>query len=94
VESREKIAKYLKKNPSTTRADIVAKVKEHRAEIRQHVVDLLSPEQLISGGKLPRLFIADLNMHPVIFPQHILFFICGNSSCASWMDAQAELRKR
>jgi periplasmic protein CpxP/Spy len=46
VEGREKIADYLKKNPGTTRADIVAKVKEHRAEIRQRVVSFLSPDQL------------------------------------------------
>jgi periplasmic protein CpxP/Spy len=46
VEAREKVAEYLKNNPSTSRADIVAKVKEHRAEIRQRVVNFLSPEQL------------------------------------------------
>jgi predicted HTH transcriptional regulator len=46
VEAREKVAEYLKKNPNTTRADIMAKVKEHRAEIRQRVVNFLSPEQL------------------------------------------------
>jgi hypothetical protein len=46
VEAREKVADYLKKNPNTTRADIIAKVKEHRAEIREHVVKFLSPDQL------------------------------------------------
>ena len=46
VEAREKLADYLKKNPGTTRADIVAKVKAHRDEIRQRVVRFLSPEQL------------------------------------------------
>ena len=46
VEAREKVADYLKKNPNTSRADIVAKVKEHRAEIRQRVVNFLSPDQL------------------------------------------------
>jgi periplasmic protein CpxP/Spy len=44
--AREKVAEYLKKNPNTSRADIVAKVKEHRDEIRQRVVKFLSPEQL------------------------------------------------
>jgi len=46
VEAREKVAEYLKKNPDTTRADVIAKVKEHRAEIRQRVVNFLSPDQL------------------------------------------------
>lgn len=46
VEAREKVAEYLKKNPNTSRADIIAKVKEHRAEIRQRVVNFLSPDQL------------------------------------------------
>ena len=45
-EAREKVAEYLKDNPSTTRADIIAKVKAHRDEIRQRVVKFLSPEQL------------------------------------------------
>ena len=46
VEAREKVAEYLQKNPGTTRADIIAKVKDHRAELRQRVVNLLTPEQL------------------------------------------------
>ena len=46
VEAREKLAEYLKKNPTTTRADIVAKVKEHRDEIRHRISNFLSPEQL------------------------------------------------
>jgi periplasmic protein CpxP/Spy len=46
VEAREKVAEYLKKNPSTSRADIVAHVKEHRAEIRHRVENFFSPEQL------------------------------------------------
>jgi predicted HTH transcriptional regulator len=45
-EAREKVAEYLKDNPSTTRADIISKVKAHRDEIRQRVVNFLSPEQL------------------------------------------------
>ena len=43
---REKIGEYLKDNPNTSKADIIAKVKEHRTEIRQRVVNFLSPEQL------------------------------------------------
>jgi periplasmic protein CpxP/Spy len=46
VGAREKVADYVKKNPHTTRAEIVAHVKEHRAEIRQRVVNFLSPDQL------------------------------------------------
>ena len=46
AEGREKVGEYLKNNPNTTKADIVAKVKEHRDEIRQRVVKFLSPEQL------------------------------------------------
>ena len=44
--AREKIGEYLKNNPGTTRADIIAKVKAHRDEIRQRVVKFLTPEQL------------------------------------------------
>ena len=43
---REKIGEYLKDNPNTSKADMIAKVKEHRTEIRQRVVNFLSPEQL------------------------------------------------
>jgi protein CpxP len=46
TEGREKIGEYLKDNPNTTKADIIAKVKAHRAEIRQRVVNFLTPEQL------------------------------------------------
>ena len=45
-EGREKVGEYLKNNPNTTRADIMAKVKAHRDEIRQRVVKFLTPEQL------------------------------------------------
>jgi periplasmic protein CpxP/Spy len=46
VEAREKVAEYMKSHPNTSRAEIIAKVKEHRAEIRQRVVNFLSPDQL------------------------------------------------
>jgi predicted HTH transcriptional regulator len=46
AEAREKIGEYLKNNPNTTKADIMAKVKTHRDEIRQRVVKFLSPDQL------------------------------------------------
>lgn len=46
VDAREKVAEYMKKNPNTSRADIIAKVKDHREEIRQRIANFLSPEQL------------------------------------------------
>lgn len=46
VEAREKIAEYLKKNPNTSRADVVNMVKKHRDEIRQRISNFLSPDQL------------------------------------------------
>jgi periplasmic protein CpxP/Spy len=45
-EAREKVQEYLKKNPTTTRADIIAKVKAHREEIGKRIAAFLSPEQL------------------------------------------------
>jgi periplasmic protein CpxP/Spy len=46
AEGREKVGEYLKTYPNTTKAEIVAKVKEHRAEIHQRVAGFLNPEQL------------------------------------------------
>jgi len=46
TEGRERIGEYLKSHPNTSRADIIAKVKEHRDQIRQRVVNFLSPDQL------------------------------------------------
>ena len=46
TEAREKVGDYLKDNPNATKADIIAKVKAHRDEIRQRVVKFLSPDQL------------------------------------------------
>jgi len=44
--ARERVAEYLKTHPNTTRADIISKVKEHRADIRHRVENFLSPDQL------------------------------------------------
>jgi len=46
TETREKIAEYLQQNPNTTKADVISKVAAHRDEIRQRVVNFLSPDQL------------------------------------------------
>ena len=46
TEAREIVGDYLRNNPNTTKADIIATVKAHRDEIRQRVVKFLTPEQL------------------------------------------------
>ena len=46
TEARERVGEYLRNNPNTTKADIIAKVKGNRDEIRQRVVNFLTPEQL------------------------------------------------
>ena len=46
ADGREKVGEYLKTYPNTTKAEIIAKVKEHRAEIHQRVAGFLNPEQL------------------------------------------------
>ena len=46
AEARERVGEYLRNNPNTTKADIIAKVRAHRDEIRQRVVKFLTPEQL------------------------------------------------
>ena len=46
TEEREKVEEYLKTHPNTTKAEIVAHVKEHRAEIHERIAAFLSPEQL------------------------------------------------
>ena len=46
TEGRERVGDYLRNNPNTTKADIIAKVRAHRDEIRQRVVKFLTPEQL------------------------------------------------
>ena len=46
MRKHEKVGEYLTNNPNATKAEIIAKVKAHRDEIRQRVVNFLSPEQL------------------------------------------------
>jgi periplasmic protein CpxP/Spy len=46
AEAREKVQEYVKNNPNTSKADIIAKVKAHREEIGKRVAAFLSPEQL------------------------------------------------
>jgi periplasmic protein CpxP/Spy len=46
AEGREKVGEYMTAHPTTTKAEIVAKVKEHRVEIHERVAKFLNPEQL------------------------------------------------
>ena len=46
AEGREKVGKYVKEHPATTKAEIVAKVKEHRGEMHDRLARFLTPEQL------------------------------------------------
>ena len=46
VEGRERVGEYLKTHPNTSKAEIVAKVKEHRGEIHDRIAKFLNPEQL------------------------------------------------
>jgi hypothetical protein len=44
--AREKLDEIRKKNPDITKADIIAKLKEVRAPLRERVQAFLTPEQL------------------------------------------------
>jgi len=46
ADGRERIGEYLKSHPNTSKAEIVAKVKEHRGEIHERVAKFLNSEQL------------------------------------------------
>ena len=46
ADGRERIGDYLKSHPNTTKAEIVAKVKEHRGEIHERVAKFLNSDQL------------------------------------------------
>ena len=46
AEAREKVGEYIKNNPTANKADIIAKVKANRDEIRQRVVKFLTSDQL------------------------------------------------
>ena len=46
TEASEKIHEYKQQNPSATREDLIKKVMENRASLRQRLVDFLTPEQL------------------------------------------------
>ena len=46
TDARSKVGDYLKDHPNMTKADIVKEVAGHRDQIRQRVVNFLTPEQL------------------------------------------------
>jgi arsenate reductase-like glutaredoxin family protein len=45
-EASEKLQQFKQQNPSVTKEDLIKKVAEHRATLRQRLVSFLSPEQL------------------------------------------------
>lgn len=45
-DASEKIAEYKRQNPNVSTQDILKQVSQHRAEIRQRLVNFLTPEQL------------------------------------------------
>jgi Spy/CpxP family protein refolding chaperone len=45
-EAYEKVQEYKQQNPNATREDLIKKVAENRAAIRQRLVGFLTPEQL------------------------------------------------
>ena len=46
TEARAKVADYHQANPNATRADIIKQVAANRDQLRQRLVNFLSPEQL------------------------------------------------
>jgi periplasmic protein CpxP/Spy len=46
TEATEKLQEYKQNNPGVTREDIIKKLADNRAAIRQRVVNFLTPEQL------------------------------------------------
>ena len=46
ADGRVKVAEYVKTHPNVTKADMVKEVTSHRDQIRQRVVNFLTPDQL------------------------------------------------
>jgi len=46
MESRVKVDEYLKANPNAKKVDIIKEVAAHRDQLRQRLVNFLTPEQL------------------------------------------------
>jgi periplasmic protein CpxP/Spy len=45
-EAQEKVQEFKKQNPGATQDDVIAKIKENRAGLRQRLENFLTPEQL------------------------------------------------
>jgi hypothetical protein len=46
TEARAKVADYLKSNPNAKKSDIISHVAANRDQLRERLVNFLSPEQL------------------------------------------------
>ena len=46
TEASEKVQQYKQQNPNASPADVIKKVAENRAAIRQRIVSFLTPDQL------------------------------------------------
>jgi predicted HTH transcriptional regulator len=46
IEAREKVQEYKQQNPDATQQDLVKKVMDNRAALRQRLVNFLTPDQL------------------------------------------------
>lgn len=46
TEASEKVKEYKQQNPNATPQDLVHKIQDNRASLRQRLVDFLTPEQL------------------------------------------------
>jgi hypothetical protein len=46
IEARAKVAEYQSANPNATKADIIKQLAANRDQLRQRLVNFLSPEQL------------------------------------------------
>jgi len=46
TEAKEKIEEYKQQNPNASREDLIRKIAENRAQIRERVVNFLTPPQL------------------------------------------------
>ena len=46
TEASEKVQEYRQQNPNATKEDLIKKVQDNRAALRQRLVNFLTPEQL------------------------------------------------
>ena len=46
TEAQEKVQQYRQQNPNASQADVLKRLADNRAGLRQRVVDILTPDQL------------------------------------------------